>query len=370
MIAMSIANDPELLIADEPTTALDVTLQTQILALLKSLQQAKNMGMLFITHDLLTVQQIADHVAVMHQGKIVETGSVKEVFANPQHAYTKMLLAAAPEGTPAPVKHGAPEIIACENLAVTFPIKSPVLRRTLSTVTAVESASLSVRAGETLGIVGESGSGKSSLGFALLRLIPSDGPIVFLGDRLDQFAAQQLRVARSDMQIVFQDPFSSLNPRMSVGEIIAEGLRLHAPKGTDYHAAVEAIIQQVGLAPEMKYRYPHEFSGGQRQRIAIARAMILKPRLVVLDEPTSALDMSVQKQVLELLKNLQASHNVAYLFISHDLRTVKAMAHKILVLKRGQVVESGEAKTIFAAPQHDYTRKLFAAAFGAAKRSD
>ncbi len=367
MIAMAIANDPELLIADEPTTALDVTLQGQILELLKKLQRERNMGMIFITHDLLTVQQIADRVLVMHQGKIVETGKVKEVFTNPQHTYTKMLLAAAPHGTPAPIKSTAREILACENLSVTFAIKSPILRRVLRTIPAVENANLSIRAGETLGIVGESGSGKSSLGFALLRLIKSDGPILFLGQRLDQFAAQQLRAARSDLQIVFQDPYSSLNPRMMVGEIIAEGLKLHEPKARDYDARVDEILQQVGLTPEMKYRYPHEFSGGQRQRIAIARVMILKPKLVVLDEPTSALDMSVQKQVLELLKSLQQSHDVAYLFISHDLRTIKAMAHKILVLKRGVIVESGDSASVFAAPKHDYTKKLFAAAFGAAK---
>ena len=367
MIAMSIANDPELLIADEPTTALDVTLQAQILKLLKALQQERQMGMIFITHDLLIVQQIADRVAVMHDGKIVETGKVKEIFAAPKHAYTKMLLAAAPQGVAIPRKADAKEIIAAEELSVNFLVKSPVLRRTLRTVQAVQNASFSLHAGETLGVVGESGSGKSSLGYALLRLVPSTGPIVFMGSRLDQFSAQQLRRARSDAQIVFQDPFSSLNPRMSVGEIIAEGLKLHAPKGTDYTARVDEILLQVGLTPAIKYRYPHEFSGGQRQRIAIARAMILKPKLVVLDEPTSALDMSVQRQVLELLKDLQKSHDVAYIFISHDLRVIQSMAHQVMVLKRGVVVEQGSSEQIFAAPQHDYTQALFAAAFGAAK---
>ena len=362
MIAMAMSNDPELLIADEPTTALDVTLQKQILALLKSLQQSRNMGMIFITHDLLMVQQIADRVAVMKSGKIVETGPVKTVFAAPQHAYTKMLLAAAPSGSPAPIKPGAASIISCENLNVDFAVKSPILRRTLRTVHAVQNASLTLHAGETLGVIGESGSGKSSLGFALLRLVKSDGPIVFLSSRLDTKSKQELRAARADMQIVFQDPFSSLNPRMSVGDIVAEGLRLHEPKAANHEGRVNEILLQVGLTPEMKHRYPHEFSGGQRQRIAIARAMILKPQLVVLDEPTSALDMSVQRQVLELLKSLQASHNVAYVFISHDLRVIRAMAHQVMVLKRGLVIESGPADAIFAAPKEDYTRTLFAAA--------
>ncbi|MBX9727015.1 MAG: dipeptide ABC transporter ATP-binding protein [Rickettsiales bacterium] len=362
MIAMAMSNDPELLIADEPTTALDVTLRGQILALLKSLQQSRNMGMIFITHDLLMVQKIADRVAVMQSGKIVETGAVKSVFAAPQHAYTKMLLAAAPSGSPVPIKAGAPPIISCDYLCVNYAVKSPILRRTLRNVHAVQNASLMLHAGETLGVIGESGSGKSSLGFALLRLIKSQGPIVFLGHRLDTMNKQHLRAARADMQIVFQDPFSSLNPRMSVGDIVAEGLRLHEPKAANHEARVDEILLQVGLTPEMKHRYPHEFSGGQRQRIAIARAMILKPQLVVLDEPTSALDMSVQRQVLELLKSLQASHNVAYVFISHDLRVIRAMAHQVMVLKRGVVIESGPADAMFAAPKEAYTRTLFAAA--------
>jgi microcin C transport system ATP-binding protein len=370
MIAMAIANDPELLIADEPTTALDVTLVGQILSLLKSLQRTRNMGMIFITHDLLMVQQIADRVAVMHQGKIVETGAVSAVFSSPQHSYTKMLLAASPSGSPAPIKPDASAIISCDALSVNFPVKSPMLRRTLRVVQAVKGATFTLHAGETLGVVGESGSGKSSLGYALLRLVKSEGPIVFLGNRIDTQSMQQLRTIRSDMQIVFQDPFSSLNPRMSVHDIILEGLRLHEPRTTNHEPRLEEILTQVGLTPDMQHRYPHEFSGGQRQRIAIARAMILKPALVVLDEPTSALDMSVQKQVLELLSALQKSHGVAYVFISHDLRTVRAMAHQVLVLKRGEVVEQGNAKTVFAAPQHDYTRKLFAAAFGAAKNVD
>ncbi len=367
MIAMAIANDPALLIADEPTTALDVTLVGQILALLKQLQTAKNMGMIFITHDLLMVRQIADRVAVMQHGNIVETGRVADVFGNPQHAYTKMLLAATPSGSPAPIKPDAKEVISCSNLAVTFPVKSPLLRRTLRVVDAVKNASFTLHAGETLGVVGESGSGKSSLGYALLRLIKSEGPIVFLGNRIDTQSTKQLRKVRHALQIVFQDPYSSLNPRMSVAEIILEGLRLHEPRATNHAARLDEILLAVGLTPEMKHRYPHEFSGGQRQRIAIARAMVLKPALVVLDEPTSALDMSVQKQVLELLKSIQQSHDVAYIFISHDLRTVRAMAHQVLVLKRGEVVESGPAVQLFAAPKHDYTKRLFAAAFGAAK---
>ena len=367
MIAMAIANDPELLIADEPTTALDVTLQVQILHLLRDLQRSRQMGMIFITHDLLMVQQIADRVAVMKDGEIVETGPVSSLFANPQHPYTQMLLAAAPHGVAVPIRADAAPIMSCSNLSVKFPVKSPILRRTLRVVNAVCDANFTLHAGETLGVVGESGSGKSSLGFALLRLVKSDGPIVFLGNRLDQFSAEQLRAARADMQIVFQDPFSSLNPRMTVGEIVAEGLRLHEPNGHDHAARVDEILKHVGLTPAMKERYPHEFSGGQRQRIAIARAMILKPKLVVLDEPTSALDMSVQRHVLELLKDLQKSHDVAYIFISHDLRVIKAMAHQVLVLKRGEVVETGPAATVFTAPQHDYTRTLFAAAFGATK---
>ncbi|MES2984281.1 MAG: dipeptide ABC transporter ATP-binding protein [Pseudomonadota bacterium] len=364
MIAMAIANDPDLLIADEPTTALDVTLQRQILLLLKTLQRDRRMGMIFITHDLLTVQHIADRVAVMHAGKIVEHGTVADIFAAPQHAYTKMLLAAAPSGAAVPIKPDATEVIRTDQLSVRFPVKSPILRRTLRTVTAVENATLQLRSGETLGIVGESGSGKSSLGYALLRLIPSDGPIVFLGTRLDTKTKRQLRAARRDMQLVFQDPFSSLNPRMNVGDIIAEGLRLHEPHAANPGARVDEILLQVGLTPDMKTRYPHEFSGGQRQRIAIARAMILKPKLVVLDEPTSALDMSVQRQVLELLKDIQRAHGVSYMFISHDLRVIKSMAHHVLVLKSGSIVESGPTEQVFAAPQHAYTKQLFAAAFG------
>ncbi len=367
MIAMAMANDPALLIADEPTTALDVTLQRQVLALLKELQTARQMGMLFITHDLLMVQHIADRVAVMQAGAMVETGTVREVFAAPQHAYTRMLLAAVPQGVATPIKPDAREILSCADVSVHFPVKSPILRRTLRVVRAVENVHFSLHAGETLGVVGESGSGKSSLGYALLRLIKSEGRIVFLGRRFDTQTARDLRAARADMQLVFQDPFSSLNPRMTVEEIVGEGLKLHGLAGAaSAQAAIDEILTQVGLTPAMKQRYPHEFSGGQRQRIAIARAMVLKPKLVVLDEPTSALDMSVQRQVLDLLKALQASHDLAYVFISHDLRVIRSVAHQVMVLKRGEVVEYNRCDRLFAAPQHVYTQQLLAAALGAA----
>jgi microcin C transport system ATP-binding protein len=367
MIAMAIANDPELLIADEPTTALDVSLQGQVLRLLKSLQHERKMGVLLITHDLTVVRKIADRVAVMRAGEVVESGAVREVFSNPKHDYTKMLLDATPRGAPQAVAATAPEILSCQNLSVHFPVKSPILRRTLRTVKAVENLSLSIREGETLGVVGESGSGKSSLAFALLRLIQSTGPIVFLGNRFDTLSKAQLRAARRDLQLVFQDPYGSLNPRMMVGDIVAEGLRVHASRQSpvaSHQQEVDRILEQVGLSPDIKTRYPHEFSGGQRQRIAIARAMILKPKLVVLDEPTSALDMSVQAQVIELLRTLQREHHVSYLFISHDLRVIKALAHQVIVLKQGEVVERGLTETLFADPTHDYTKSLISAAFG------
>ena len=362
MIAMAIANDPDLLIADEPTTALDVSLQGQMLALLKNLQRERQMGVLLITHDLTIVRKMADTVAVMKSGEIVEQGDVAQVFSRPSHPYTLALLNAMPKGTPPPVVPHAPELLSCTTLKVDFPIKSPVLRRTVRVVHAVREVSFRLREGETLGVVGESGSGKSSLGLALLRLIKSEGSVVFLGQPLDQIQKQSLRALRRTMQLVFQDPYGSLNPRMTVGEIVAEGLKVHA-----HHAAqesmVEAMLAQVGLVSEMRYRYPHEFSGGQRQRIAIARAMILKPKLLVLDEPTSALDMSVQAQVVELLRQLQQTHGVSYIFISHDLRVVKALAHQLIVLKAGEVVEQGAAESIFAAPQHPYTKTLMDAAF-------
>ena len=366
MIAIAISNDPDLLIADEPTTALDVTLQHQILDLLKKLQAERGMGMLFITHDLLTVHAIADRVVVMQEGKIVEAASTQEIFTNAYHPYTKMLLAAAPHGIAEPIRDDAPEVLRLENLSVNYPVKSGLLRRTVSMITAVQNISLSLRAGETIGIVGESGSGKTSLGLAILRLIESQGSIVFLGNRFDTLDKQALRTARRHAQIVFQDPYSSLNPRITVGDIVAEGLKLHAPNLGDpaIEKAVDEILLQTGLIPAMKTRYPHEFSGGQRQRIAIARAMILKPKLVILDEPTSALDMSVQSQVLDLLKALQQSHDVSYVFISHDLRVIRAVAHQVIVLKAGQVVEHDWAEQLFTQPQHPYTQELLRAAFG------
>ena len=376
MIAMAISNDPDLLIADEPTTALDVTLQQQILHLLKDLQKARGMAMLFITHDLLMVRQIADHVAVMHQGKIVEHGTTDALFTNPQQPYTQMLLAAAPQGVAAPLAADAKEILST-TLSVHFPIKTGLLRRVTGVVKAVDAISLSIRAGETIGVVGESGSGKTSLGLALLKLIPSQGPIVFMGNRIDTLTLRAFRPLRRQMQLVFQDPYGALNPRMTIGEIIAEGLMVHQKLTSEkvispvthqpphfIDQQVDEILRQVGLSPEMKYRYPHAFSGGQRQRIAIARAMVLKPALVVLDEPTSALDMSVQAQVLALLTALQQTHQVAYLFISHDLRVIRAMAHQVLVMKTGELVEHGPTETLFSNPQHPYTRALLSATLG------
>ncbi len=370
MIAMAIANDPALLIADEPTTALDVTLQRQILDLLKSLQAQHGMGMLFITHDLPMVRAFADRVYVLREGKVVETGSVDAIFTHAQHPYTQLLLASAPHGTAAPIAPDAAPLLETDALTVAFPIKSPLLRRTRRETRAVDQVSLTLRTGETLGIVGESGSGKTSLCLAILRLIKSTGPIVFLGDRLDMLDRRHMRPLRRAMQLVFQDPYGSLNPRMTVGELVAEGLRVHAAPSRgktsqEISDAVDAILLQVGLTTDMKHRYPHEFSGGQRQRIAIARAMILKPKLVVLDEPTSALDMTVQKQVLDLLRTLQIEHGVSYLLISHDLRVIRAVSHQVLVLKAGRMVEQGPAEALFQTPQHPYTQALFNAAFDA-----
>ena len=363
MIAIATACNPDLLIADEPTTALDVSLQIQVLHLLKKLQTERGMGILLITHDLNVVRKIADRVAVMRHGEIVETAMTAELFSNPQHEYTRMLIHAQPKGAPAPIAADAKEILAA-TVRVDFPIKTGLLQRVTRVTTAVNDVSLSVRAGESLGIVGESGSGKSSLAFALLKLVKSTGPIVFMGRRIDELSQAEFRPLRRSLQIVFQDPYSSLNPRMTVGEIVAEGLRLHNGKANDHAARVNEILTQVGLDPAMAERYPHEFSGGQRQRIAIARAMILRPALVLLDEPTSALDMSVQAQVIDLLRGMQTQFGTAYLFISHDLRTVRAMSHRVAVMQRGAVVETGTAEQIFANPQHDYTKKLMHAAFG------
>jgi microcin C transport system ATP-binding protein len=366
MIGMAIANDPDVLIADEPTTALDVTLQIQILKLLKQLQRERDMGVLLITHDLTVVKKVADTVAVMRRGEIVEQGRVAEVFANPQHKYTRMLLAAQPKGDPAPIPRPAVEVLRSDGLSVRYPIKSGIFHRTRAYVNAVNDVKLFIRAGETVGVVGESGSGKSSLGYAVLRLVASEGPIIFCGQQIQGIPGRMLRTRRKDMQLVFQDPFSSLNPRMTVGEIISEGLEVHFPKQSKAENIyeVDKMLAQVGLDSATKHRYPHEFSGGQRQRVAIARAMILKPKLVVLDEPTSALDMSVQAQVIDLLRELQISHQVAYILISHDLRVVKSMAHYMFVLRHGEVMEQGKAAEIFGNPQHEYTKSLMHAAFG------
>ncbi len=364
MIAMALANTPDLLIADEPTTALDVTIQAQILDLLAELKRDIGMSLLFITHDLGIVRKFADRVCVMKDGEIVETGATAEIFANPEHPYTQMLLSAEAAGAPDPVPEGAEEIARGEHMRVWFPITRGLLRRTVGHIKAVNDASFAVRAGETVGIVGESGSGKTTLALAMMRLIESEGRIVFLGQDIHGHSARRMKPLRSNMQIVFQDPYGSLSPRMTAAEIIAEGLGVHGVRGKeDQQVLVRGIMEEVGLDPATMHRYPHEFSGGQRQRIAIARAMILHPRLVVLDEPTSALDMTVQVQIVELLRDLQRRHGLAYLFISHDLKVVRALAHKVLVMKAGDIVEAGEAAQVFGAPKTDYTRTLMAAAF-------
>ncbi len=364
MIAMALSNKPDLLIADEPTTALDVTIQAQILELLADLQKSEGMSLVFITHDLEIVRRFADRVYVMEKGLVVESGPVEDIFTNPQHSYTQTLLSAEPSGDPVPVEADAQEIISTDDLRIWFPIYRGLLRKTVGHVKAVNAASVSVRAGETLGIVGESGSGKTTLALAIMRLIRSEGPIVFLGEDIRARRGKTLRDLRKDMQIVFQDPFGSLSPRMSAMEIIAEGLDVHGmTDGRGKREMVSEIMQEVGLDPSMMDRYPHEFSGGQRQRIAIARAMILRPQLVVLDEPTSALDMTVQVQIVDLLRDLQKKYGLAYLFISHDLKVVRALSHKMIVMRNGDVVESGEAQQIFEAPETEYTRALMAAAF-------
>jgi microcin C transport system ATP-binding protein len=365
MIAMALANEPELLIADEPTTALDVTVQAQILALLKKLQDEHGMAILFITHDLGIVRKLAHRVCVMKKGEIVETGPVQEVFSNPQHPYTQALIAAEPKGRPAPPDLSRKVVVETDKLKIWFPIKKGVLRRTVGYVKAVDEISITVREGETVGVVGESGSGKTTLGQAILRLIRSAGPIVFMGRRIDGKLFKEMRPLRKDLQIVFQDPFGSLSPRMSVAEIVAEGLLVQNPSlPYDQHREIVAkALQDVGLDPAAMDRYPHEFSGGQRQRIAIARAMALNPRFVVLDEPTSALDKTVQVQIVELLRKFQAERGLAYLFISHDLQVVRALANELIVMKSGKVVEAGPAGEIFAQPKTEYTKALLAAAF-------
>jgi microcin C transport system ATP-binding protein len=365
MIAMALANEPDLLIADEPTTALDVTVQAQILTLLKQLQQRLGMAMLFITHDLGIVRKLADKVCVMKEGKIVEQGEVERVFTTPQHAYTRALLAAEPKPDPAPVNAGAPVVVETTNLKVWFPIKRGVLRRVVGHIKAVDGVSVAVRQGETLGIVGESGSGKTTLGLAILRLVSSDGPIVFLGKSVTGLTFRKMRPFRHHMQMVFQDPYGSLSPRMSVSDIVEEGLWVHHPKMTRQkrEQSVIAALRDVGLDPDTRFRYPHEFSGGQRQRIAVARAAVLEPTFVVLDEPTSALDMLIQAQIVDLLRALQKRRNLTYMFISHDLRVVAALASRLVVMRHGRVVEEGPAAELFARPKSDYTRALFAAAF-------
>ncbi|WP_376702062.1 ABC transporter ATP-binding protein [Mesorhizobium sp. ISC25] len=365
MIAMALANEPELLIADEPTTALDVTVQAQILELLAGLKSRKNMSMLFITHDLGIVRKIADRVCVMTKGKIVETGPTKEIFANPQHAYTRHLLAAEPKGKPPAANQAAKPVMVGKDVKVWFPIKKGFFRRTVDNVKAVDGIDVTVRAGQTLGVVGESGSGKTTLGLALARMISSTGAIQFNGRGIDQMSFNEMRPLRRELQIVFQDPFGSLSPRMSVAEIIEEGLKIHEPKLSPdaRDERVVDVLKEVGLDPETRNRYPHEFSGGQRQRVAIARAMVLNPRFVMLDEPTSALDMSVQAQVVDLLRSLQAKHDLAYLFISHDLRVIRALANEVIVMRNGRIVEAGPSEQIFGNPRTDYTKALISAAF-------
>ncbi len=364
MIAIALANEPDLLIADEPTTALDVTIQAQILELLKKLQKEMGMAMLLITHDLGIVRRMADRVYVMQNGEIVETGSAKAVFETPKHAYTRHLLAAEPKGTPPETNMSGPVVVETDNLKVWFPIKRGLLQRTVDHVKAVDGLSMKLRAGETLGVVGESGSGKTTLGLAILRLISSEGPIAYVGRRIDGHDSKAMRPLRKEMQVVFQDPYGSLSPRLTVGQIIEEGLLIQQPELDDdaRRERVGKALTEVGLDPNAQDRYPHEFSGGQRQRIAIARAMVLEPKFVMLDEPTSALDMSVQAQIVDLLRDLQKKRDLAYLFISHDLKVVRALCNYVIVMRNGKVVEEGPAREIFAHPKDDYTKALLAAA--------
>ena len=371
MIAMALANEPDLLIADEPTTALDVTIQAQVLDLLKSLKDRLNMAMLLITHDLNIVRKMTDRVCVMTEGRIVEQGVVEDIFQRPQHAYTRTLLNAEPRGAPVASRPDAKTLVQTRDLQVHFPIKGGLLGQTIATVKAVDGVTVSIPEGQTLGVVGESGSGKTTLGLAMLRLMRSTGEIVFDGQRIDSQSVRSLRPLRNRMQVVFQDPFASLSPRLSIVEIVEEGLLIHA-KAMGYDERREAAaraLEEVGLTGQMLDRYPHEFSGGQRQRIAIARTLVLKPRLLVLDEPTSALDRSVQAQMVDLLRDLQTRHGLTYVFISHDLKVVRALAHQLLVLKDGKVVEHGPAEEVFRAPKTDYTRALMAAAFDLESRS-
>ena len=363
MIAMALANKPDLLIADEPTTALDVTIQAQILELLAKIQKSEGMGMLFITHDLSVVRRIADRVCVMKGGEIVEEGVTNEIFESPKHAYTKKLLNAEPSGIPRPIIANAAKVIDIKNLRIWFPIVKGILRKVVGNVKAVNNANLNISEGETLGIVGESGSGKTTLALAIMRLISSKGHITFMGKKLDGLTNNQLKPIRREIQMVFQDPYGSLSPRFTIEQIIAEGLDVHnLNEGQNRRKMVENILVEVGLEKEMIDRYPHEFSGGQRQRIAIARAMILKPKLLILDEPTSALDMTVQVQIVKLLRDLQIKYSLAYLFISHDLRVIRALSHKVIVMSNGDIVEAGTNKDIFENPKSDYTKQLISAA--------
>jgi len=365
MIALALANEPDLLIADEPTTALDVTVQAQIIKLIKDLQARLGMAVLFITHDLGIVRKTAERVCVMRQGRIVEQGAVADVFADPQHPYTRELIAAEPKPDPAPLQPGAPAVIRADDLKVWFPVRRGFLRRTVGHIKAVDGVSIEVRKGETLGVVGESGSGKTTLGLAILRLISSQGPIVFMGKPLQGLKFKGMLPFRRDMQIVFQDPYGSLSPRMSLSDVIEEGLWVHhpgMPKAEREERVIRALVE-VGLDPETRFRYPHEFSGGQRQRIAVARTLVLEPTFIVLDEPTSALDMLIQAQIVDLLRALQKRRELTYLFISHDLRVVAALASRVVVMRHGKVVEEGPAAELFARPKTDYTRALFAAAF-------
>src|SRR5579872_748250 len=365
MIAMALANEPDLLIADEPTTALDVTVQAQIIALLKDLQKRLGMSLLFITHDLGIVRKIADRVCVMKDGKIVEQGEVESIFVKPEHPYTRALLAAEPKPDPAPEQPGAPMVLEATDLKVWFPIKRGVLRHVVGHIKAVDGVSIALRKGETLGVVGESGSGKTTFGLAMLRLISSNGPIVFMGNQLQGLKFKQMRPHRRNMQIVFQDPYGSLSPRLSVADIIKEDLKVHHPhlSTRECDERVVAALNDVGLDPQTRFRFPHEFSGGQRQRIAIARAVVLEPTFIVLDEPTSALDMLIQSQMVDLLRELQRKRDLTYMFISHDLRVVASLASHLIVMRNGKVVEEGQAADLFKRPQTDYTRALFAAAF-------
>jgi microcin C transport system ATP-binding protein len=365
MIAMALANEPDLLIADEPTTALDVTIQAQILELLADLKKEFGLSMLLITHDLGIVRRMSDRVYVMRHGEIVEEGKAEAIFADPKHPYTKHLIESEPKGRATPAPEGAPVLVEADNLKVWFPIKRGLLRRTVDHIKAVDGVSLKLREGDTLGVVGESGSGKTTLGLALLRLISSEGPIVYCGRRIDGLGSKEMRPLRKEMQIVFQDPYGSLSPRLSISQIIEEGLQILSPELTyeQRRERVRQSLKEVGLDPESLDRYPHEFSGGQRQRIAIARATVLEPKFIMLDEPTSALDQSVQAQIVDLLRDLQKKRGLGYLFISHDLKVVRALCNEVIVMRNGKVVETGSAETIFASPKEDYTKALLAAAF-------